>query len=162
MSDGQLLTNRAISFNGSRSHHKQALLGPKRGLSGYGVPNLANLKHVRTVSRCQKKYSQHFPSEKRGLPGVLLAGIKSALQNEVYPVPALRAHAWVMKRMPTPEDSDPRSANSWPLSSRIQRPCCPGCIRTGHGCLRSSQWRHFSWLKQLILFLKPIFDSSKN
>jgi hypothetical protein len=27
---------------------------------------------------------------------------------------------------------------------------------------RSSQWRHFSWLKQLILFLKPIFDSSKN
>ena len=41
-----------------------------------GVPNLASLKHVRTVSRCQKKYSYHFPSEKRGLPGVLLQGSK--------------------------------------------------------------------------------------
>jgi hypothetical protein len=59
------------------------------------VPNLANLKHVRTVSRCQKKYSYHFPSEKRGLPGGPATGIKSALQNEVYPVPALRAHAWL-------------------------------------------------------------------
>ena len=60
-----------------------------------GVPNLANLKHVRTVSRCPKKISLPLSERKTRFTRVPATGIKSALQNEVYRVPALRVHAWL-------------------------------------------------------------------
>jgi hypothetical protein len=44
----------------------------------------------------KEKYSPHFGSEKRGLPGCYRGEVRNGSQYEVYPVPASRPPPWVL------------------------------------------------------------------
>jgi hypothetical protein len=79
----------------------------------------------RSVTDKNEIYSQYVRSEKRGLPGFILAEIRKGFQCEVYPVPAVRPYPCGLKGILGLQDFDLTDLTDLMGKTRFIRPLIP-------------------------------------